>query len=87
MSSGEGPGVREDHEFARLVWRSRRGLLELDLWLGRFVQRGLPGLTPAERGAYEALLALPDPDLLAMLDGRAAPLPRLGALIRRIQQT
>ncbi len=79
--------MSEDEDLARLAWRSRRGLLELDLWLGRFVQRQLFALTPAEREQYEALLELPDPDLLELLDGRAEPPPGLTALIRRIQQT
>jgi antitoxin CptB len=79
--------VKDDEDLTRMVWRSRRGLLELDLWLGRFVQRQLVALTPAERRQYEALLELPDPDLLDLLYGRAEPLPGLTALIRRIQHT
>jgi succinate dehydrogenase flavin-adding protein (antitoxin of CptAB toxin-antitoxin module) len=79
--------VNEDEELARLRWRSRRGLLELDLRLGRFVQRELSALTPAARRQYEALLELPDPDLLELLDGRREPMPGLAAVIRRIQQT
>jgi antitoxin CptB len=78
--------VSEDEDLGKLAWRSRRGLLELDLWLGRFVQRQLFALTTAEREQYEALLELPDPDLLELLDGRREPLPGLAALIRRIQQ-
>jgi antitoxin CptB len=85
-AASEAAGVSEDVDLAKLRWRSRRGLLELDLWLGRFVQRQLSALTPTECGQYEALLALPDPDLLDMLNGRASPLPGLAALIRRIQQ-
>ena len=55
----------------RLKWRSRRGLLELDLVFEKF-WRG-PGLTmdDGEREALEKLLALPDNDLLDLVMGRA----------------
>ena len=80
-------GVSEDEVLARLRWRSRRGILELDVLLERFVQGELEVLSTAERSQFEALLELPDPDLLDVLYGRAEPLPALAALIRRIRQT
>ncbi|HYP67292.1 MAG TPA: succinate dehydrogenase assembly factor 2 [Thiobacillaceae bacterium] len=86
-SVSEAPGGSEDVDLARLAWRSRRGLLELDLWLGGFAQRQLSALTPAERRQYEALLELPDPELLELLQGRRESPLGLAALIRRIQQT
>jgi succinate dehydrogenase flavin-adding protein (antitoxin of CptAB toxin-antitoxin module) len=79
--------VSEGGELARLKWRSRRGLLELDVLLDRFLQRAFADLSPDECEQYEALLELPDPDLLELLDGRREPMPGLAALIRRIQQT
>ena len=55
----------------RFKWRSRRGLLELDLVFERF-WRG-PGREMDEAGAaeLEKLLALPDNDLLDLVMGRA----------------
>jgi antitoxin CptB len=56
----------------RLKWRSRRGLLELDLVFERFWAG--PGLEmgEAEGAALERLLLLPDNDLLDLVMGREA---------------
>ncbi|MHB1586488.1 MAG: FAD assembly factor SdhE [Acidiferrobacteraceae bacterium] len=70
---------------ARLRWRCRRGLLELDLLLTRFVD----GLSPDDRETLldlERLLTHPDMDLANWLRGESAPDdPRLRALIARLQ--
>jgi len=57
-------------ELRRLRWRCRRGLLENDLVLQRFLDRR--GMELDERGlaALNALLALPDPDLWALVSGQ-----------------
>jgi antitoxin CptB len=55
----------------RLKWRSRRGLLELDLVLERFWSAAGKPLTEGEAAALERLLALPDNDLLDLVMGRA----------------
>ncbi|UXY13803.1 succinate dehydrogenase assembly factor 2 [Chitiniphilus purpureus] len=73
-------------ELKRIVWRSRRGLLELDLQLERFVREALPTLTDAELLLYRELLQLPDNDLLDYLNGRSpCPNPRLLPTIERIR--
>ena len=61
-------------EKAKLKWRCRRGMLELDLLLERFCDHGLSELTQAEGKALEQLLQMPDPDLLACLMGYAQPI-------------
>lgn len=48
---------------------------ENDLLLGRFAERHLAGMTPAELDQFEALLAEPDGDLLKWLTGREPPPP------------
>ncbi|MBN2871882.1 MAG: succinate dehydrogenase assembly factor 2 [Halothiobacillaceae bacterium] len=58
---------------ARLRWRCRRGLRELDLLLGPFAERRLPELTSAELDHLEALLTASDQDLQAWLLGRERP--------------
>jgi antitoxin CptB len=58
-----------ERHFARLRWRCRRGWLELDLVLARFLEEDYPTLGPAERRAFERLLALSDETLLAWLNG------------------
>jgi len=49
----------------RLKWNCRRGLLELDLILERFLKTN-----PSEK-AFEELLELPDNDLLDIVMGRS----------------
>jgi antitoxin CptB len=79
--------MSEHDAMARIAWRSRRGLLELDVWLGHFVRHALPGLSPAECGLYEQLLDYPDPELMDILEGRVRPPTEMATLILRIQQT
>jgi antitoxin CptB len=55
----------------RLRWRSRRGLLELDLVFERFWSGPGARMTKEEAAALEALLRLPDNDLLDLVMGRA----------------
>ena len=59
-------------EFRRLAWRSRRGLLELDLILERFLAQYKDGLTGEEIAAYQRLLDLPDPELLDLVNNKSA---------------
>lgn len=56
-------------EIERIRWRCRRGLLELDIVLGRFVQHHYAGLTPEERDAFDRLLEVPDNPLWDMIAG------------------
>ncbi len=58
---------------ARLRWRCRRGMRELDVLLTRYLERTLAGTSPAERAAFVQLLELPDPDLFGYLVGRTSP--------------
>jgi antitoxin CptB len=55
----------------RVRWRSRRGLLELDIVLGRFVEAHYMQLDDKEKKAFEALLDMPDNPLWDMIAGRA----------------
>jgi len=55
----------------RLKWRSRRGLLELDLVFERFWKGAGSQLSEGDAAALERLLALPDNDLLDLVMGRA----------------
>jgi antitoxin CptB len=65
----------------RLRWRSRRGLLELDLVLERFWSRS-GAITGAQAEGLGRLLALPDNDLLDLVMGRAeTPEAHLRALV------
>ena len=54
-------------EQRRLAWRCRRGLLELDIVLQRFIANQFDDLTEQEMLAFDALLALPDNDFWALI--------------------
>jgi succinate dehydrogenase flavin-adding protein (antitoxin of CptAB toxin-antitoxin module) len=58
-------------EIKRLRWRSRRGLLELDLVLERYLAQRLDKLDQTELCAYRRLLDLPDTDFLDIVNGKA----------------
>jgi antitoxin CptB len=54
-------------ELERVRWRCRRGLLELDILLQRFVDTYYAKLDETEIRQFEALLDLPDNDLWDMI--------------------
>lgn len=58
---------------SKLKWQCRRGMLELDLILSRFLSRQLDHLTVTERQRFERLLQSDDPDLYAWLMGYEIP--------------
>jgi antitoxin CptB len=56
-----------------LLWRAtHRGRKELDLMLGGFVRENIDAMQPTELDELEALIALPDPQLLAWVLGEEA---------------
>ena len=75
-----------DAKVARLRWRCRRGMRELDALLTGFVDRCAADFTDAEMAAFEGVLELPDPVLHSYLLGRSAPTDAATAeLIGRIR--
>ena len=70
----------------RLKWRSRRGLLELDLVFDRYWSGAGRAITGEEAAALERLLALPDNDLLDLVMGRSeSPEGDLRALVQKLR--
>ncbi len=59
----------ENAYIARMRWRCRRGLLELDIVLGRFVEH-YAALDAAQRVVFDELLELPDNTLWDMISGK-----------------
>jgi len=53
----------------RLRWRCRRGLLELDIILGRFLQKHAATIAEEELAALGELLDYPDNDLWDVVKG------------------
>ncbi len=63
-----------DEELRRLKWRSRRGLLECDLFVSRFFElQGQTGLTTMQAEGFRILMDLDDPTLLELLLRRREP--------------
>jgi succinate dehydrogenase flavin-adding protein (antitoxin of CptAB toxin-antitoxin module) len=61
-------------------------LLELDIWLGGFLQAHRATLEPCETAALERLLGLSDMDIIDRLQGRSpAGDAGLEALVQRLQ--
>ena len=53
----------DDKEFHRVRWHSRRGMLELDLVLGPFVENHLRQMSDEDQQRYIYLLTSEDQDL------------------------
>ena len=59
----------------RVRWRARRGLLELDIVLGRFIETHYAQLDAGGRQTFEVLLDMPDNPLWDMIAGRLEATP------------
>lgn len=71
----------------KLRWRCRRGTLELDLILQRYLHHRYMSATPDEKQAFLQLLELEDSELLRYLMGeRACDSPGLQTLIEIIRE-
>jgi antitoxin CptB len=76
---------------ARLRWRSRRGMLENDLILTRFLDAHELELTDDEVDAFTRLIDLSDNDLFGLLLGQKEPeegldMPHVKAMLARLRQ-
>ena len=64
-------------ELNKLKWRSRRGMLENDLFVERFFRNHEAGLTLSQAAGFQALMELADNDLLDLLLARREPADEL----------
>jgi antitoxin CptB len=76
-----------DDRRKRLLFRCwHRGMREMDLVLGRFVDAEIAGLSEADLAELEVLIELPDSDLYAAVTGNIRLAPEYeGALFDRIK--
>lgn len=73
-------------ELRRLRWRCRRGLLELDIVLQRFLDNDFSSLDKSQRQAFNDLLDVSDNTLLAYLNKQEQPDdPRLLEILSVLQ--
>lgn len=71
---------------ARLRWRCRRGMRELDQLLGWYLDVRYPGASEGAKVAFSTLLDQPDPELWDWLSGRSvAHVPEWRAVIDEIR--
>ena len=70
----------------RLRWQCRRGMRELDVLLGDWLERHYAAAPAAQKAAFEALLALPDPQLAGyILAGHVPFEPDIAAVVTAIR--
>jgi len=65
--------MTEDIEFKRLQWQCRRGMLELDVFLQKFLKCAYQKLLPSDKAIFSRLLESADQDLFVWLTGREKP--------------
>ncbi|SFM34533.1 FAD assembly factor SdhE [Nitrosomonas communis] len=72
----------------RLYWRCRRGLLELDIVLQRFLDKHYAQLDETQLKTFETLLLLPDNDLWDIISSKKeAASENLKSLLKLLQQS
>ena len=75
-------------EKARLQWRCRRGMLELDLLLQPFVEKQFDKLSNEQKQQFNALLDFQDQELLECLMLQKSPEDeRLNGIISKVRST
>ena len=75
-------------DVARLRWRCRRGMRELDAVLESFVRTSFADLGAEDIARFQRNLELPDPELFAYVTGRSAPVDYdIARLIERIRSS
>jgi antitoxin CptB len=65
--------MSDPHEYKRVQWHSRRGMLELDLVLLPFVEEVFPGLDRENQDRYIRMLECEDQDLFSWVMTRTVP--------------
>lgn len=77
----------DDNAKRRIRWLARRGLLELDIILGRFMTQVFDHLSDSELAAFMALMDLPDPEILALINkAEECAYPEFEPVLEKIRQ-
>jgi len=69
--------MKSPTDLKHIYWRSRRGMLELELKLVPFVRDEFARLSKAEQAVYESMLGEEDWQLYDWIHGRAIPVDPL----------
>lgn len=71
----------------KLRWACRRGMLELDVLLGNFLEEAYLSLEEKDRETFIRLLQFPDQDLFEFLTGKEVPSQNdIRKMIERIRE-
>jgi antitoxin CptB len=74
-------------EIAKLKWRCRCGMRELDVMLTCYLEQRYEQAPIVEQQTFQALLELPNTDLYGYLMGQAKPVDiQMQALVERMRQ-
>ena len=78
--------TNESENMNRLRWCCRRGMLELDILLSPFLDKGYSQLSEQQRADFKRFLDCTDPELFAWLMGHESPpTEEFVELVRRIK--
>jgi antitoxin CptB len=70
----------------KLRWACRRGMLELDVLLGNFLEEVFISLSEQDQNTFVDLLAENDQDLFTWLTGHVvSPNPKLALMVEKIR--
>jgi antitoxin CptB len=69
---------------SRLRWQCRRGMKELDELLLAYLERRYEQAPENDKRAFQALLALPDPELVSYLLNKQTPAIELRRVVEYI---
>ena len=88
--SAQDPATQEDENSSTvdpsLRWQCRRGMLELDVILNRFLDLHYQDLSEPSKAEFIALLEEPDPDLFAWLMGYDQAKPAFVAIVQQVRE-
>ena len=79
-----GDMLDDDRQYDRVLWRSRRGMLELDLVLVDFARARYSLLDCADQDAYRRLLEEDDWTIWEWLQRRALPTAPLARIVQLV---
>lgn len=80
------PSLNTDKDkIKRLQWQCRRGMLEIDLLLKRYLSNGYVEADEVEQALFESLLTINDQQLFLWLMGKEDPSQGYAPLIEKLR--
>lgn len=70
----------------RLQWQCRRGMLEVDLMVKRYLAEDYAEASESEQACFEALLTQNDQSLFDWFTGKSAPEKKYVSLVQKMRR-